>query len=379
MIEAIKALTKTELYPQVKAAIRAGGAGAMAAGLCSDGLAILAAIQAGWFLLPAGRGNTYSKAQFFALRRAFEFTPWNIAFTQFATAADNKLLAKVGAEYHQSLWTCPGSLESFASKARTLCRRTPRIPFEWASGALTVELVAQALIDSYNLCRYEQGLITGLTETGALEPGKSISEQINALIDINQSYFIPQLLTSTRRFYMDREAKYFLEKVLGSGKRGESFEMFLLEREAEQEDKSRTEWQRFFNLAHHAAAVLDNMGSSEHLGTVNRRLKEAGAPAYRVTRTETPAGAQLTMTVAINRELGRAVQIETVWEFRNWVLALSAELLTTKPCYQAYLEAEQRAKAKIELDGTDERPAWRPYDDFEDADAPGRARHTIAA
>lgn len=155
--------------------------------------------------------------------------------------------------------------------------------------------------------------------------------------------------------------------------------MFLLEREAEQEDKSRTEWQRFFNLAHHAAAVLDNMGSSEHLGTVNRRLKEAGAPAYRVTRTETPAGAQLTMTVANNRELGRAVQIETVWEFRNWVLALSAELLTTKPCYQAYLEAEQRAKAKIELDGTDERPAWRPYDDFEDADAPGRARHTIAA
>lgn len=369
MHEHIKPLAKTELYPQVKAVLSGH---LPRAALPPAGLVILAAIEAGWFLLPRGRWHSYSHSQFFPLLGAFRKVPWAHTLHTLSERLLQRLQGQAPASHINQLWTHPKGLQSFRSLAINTPQRHARLPHEWASGAITVDLVCQCLIDSYERCRNAEQLMTGLVERGLLLPQSTIAEQVDGMKAMGEAYQIPNLFTSTRRLYLvtrDREA---LRDALQHPDAGTRFESYLVRQAEEQAEAARRCWVEVYASIHHAAAVIEDIGATEHLGTVNRRLKVYGGPNYRMQWEGVSPHYQserLTLSLGNNYYAGRQVEIQTHWAFKNWLIALSELLRNTKPSFLDYMEAEKAAWSSIDLSGgmTEDRPPVRRiHDDFAD-------------
>lgn len=369
MHEHIKQLAKTELYPQVKAVLSGNQRQAT---LPSAALAILDAIEAGWFLLPRGRGNSYSHSQYFSLLGAFRLVPWAHTLHTRSELLFERLKGQVTESYLKQLWTHPQGLQSFKALAVNAPQRHARLPLEWASGVITVELVCQCLIDSYERCRHAGQMMSELVERGLLLPDCRIGIQVDGMKAIGESYQIPDLLVSTRRMHLDSRDKKALREALQHPDAGIRFECYLNRKAAEQEQASRRAWQEAYASIHHAAAVIEDIGATEHLGTVNRRLKVYGGPNYRMQwEGVSPhyTSKRLILSLGNNYYAGRQVEIQTHWAFKNWLIALSELLRNTKPSFLDYMDAEKRAWASIDLTGVmseDRPPARRIHDDFAD-------------
>lgn len=367
MHEHIKPLAKTELYPQVKEVLSGRQPRAT---LPSAALAILDAVESGWFLLPRGRGNSYSRSQYFSLLGAFRLVPWAHTLHTLSELLLERLKGQVTESYLNQLWTHPQGLQSFKALAVNTPQRHARLPLEWASGVITVELVCQCLIDSYERCRLSEQLMRRLVERGLLLPDCSIGSQVDGMKAIGESYQIPSLLISTRRMHLASRDKEALREALQHPDAGARFERYLIQKAAEQEQASRRAWYEAYASIHHAAAVIEDIGATEHLGTVNRRLKVYGGPNYRMQwEGVSPhyTSKRLTLSLGNNYYAGRQVVIQTHWAFKNWLIALSELLRSTKPSFLDYMDAEKRAWASIDLDGgmiEDHPPARRIHDDF---------------
>lgn len=371
MHEHIKSLAKTELYPQVKAVL----SGQLSrAALSHAGLVILAAIEAGWFLLPRGRGHSYSHSQYFPLLGAFRKVPWAHTLHNLSELMLERLKCQATASHINQLWTHPQGLQSFKLLATSTPERHARLPHEWTSGAITVDMVCKCLIDSYERCRHAEQLMTGLVERGLLLPECSIADQVDGMKAMGEDNKIPNLLTSTRRMHLgirDREA---LRDALQYPDAGTRFEGYLTRKAEEQAEASRRNWLKVYASIHHAAAFIEDIGATEHLGTVNRRLKVYGGPNYRMHRESVgPAHTteRLLLSLGNNYYAGRQVVIQTHWAFKNWLIALSEMLSKTKPSFVDYMEAEKAAWSSINLSGGMAEacpPVRRIHDDFADMD-----------
>lgn len=372
MIDAIEALNRPDLFAAVKNAVKSSD-GSADDDLCPAGRNIANAVRAGWFLLPAGRNGAYSKAQYFPIFRLLEATPWHKELVASGDLAAQAIKLKVGETRYQSLWSHPQGLRSPTLLAKGHSHRNPRMPFEWKAGEITVDLLVLILRDSFTLSTVIRRTIEFMTCTEALTHGTSIAQQIDDSIAYGQAYSIKELLQSTRRMFLDTEASRALSLIVAKGHPGEAFESFLTERQARAEDSYREAWKDVYGRIHFVARVFEHMSTtSEHLGTVNRRLKTGAGPAFKMLADETSTGDKLTLSLGGNYTAGRHVHIQTHWEFRNWVMALSEILTTTTPSFEAYMAAEAHAKARIDLAGgyASTKAAWRPHDDFEDV-APG--------
>lgn len=64
------------------------------------------------------------------------------------------------------------------------------------------------------------------------------------------------------------------------------------------------------------------------------------------------------------------MDIETVWAFKNWVLALADILEDSEPNFEAYISAEKEALERLDLVGDKPLPTpevrRRPLDDFDE-------------
>lgn len=369
MHEHIKSLAKTELYTQVKAVLSGHQP---RTSLQPAAHAILDAIKAGWFLLPRGRGHSYSRSQYFSLLGAFRLVPWASTLHTLSELHLERLKGQVTESHLNQLWTHPQGLQSFKALAVNTPQRHARFPLEWASGAITVNLVCQCLIDSYERCRLAERLMSGLVERGLLLPDCSIASQVDGMKAMGESYQIPNLLISTRRMHLASRDKDALREALQHPDAGIRFERYLTRKAEEQEEAARRAWQEAYASIHHAAAVIEDIGATEHLGTVNRRLKVYGGPNYRMQWEGVSPhyrSKRLTLSLGNNYYAGRQVEIQTHWAFKNWLIALSELLRNTKPSFLDYMDAEKRAWASIDLTGgmTEDRPpARRIHDDFAD-------------
>lgn len=369
MHEHIKPLAKTELYPQVKAVLSGHLPRAV---LPPAGLVILEAIEAGWFLLPRGRGHSYSHSQYFPLLGAFRKVPWAHTLHTLSELLLQRLHGQATASHINQLWTHPQGLHSFKMLATNTPQRHARLPHEWASGVITVDLVCQCLIDSYERCRNAEQLMTGLVERGLLLPECSIADQVDGMKALGEDYQIPNLLTSTRRMHLGTRDREALRSALQHSDAGTRFEAYLTRKADEQAEASRRNWLEVYASIHHVAAVIEDIGATEHLGTVNRRLKVYGGPNYRMHRESVgPAHTteRLLLSLGKNYYAGRQVEIQTHWAFKNWLIALSEMLRNTKPSFVDYMEAEKAAWSSIDLSGgmTEDRPPVRRiHDDFAD-------------
>jgi hypothetical protein len=365
MIESLSALTRTDLFPRVRTALKTGTASLEA--LCPAGRFIAAAISAGWFLLPAGHGYSYSKAQFFSVLGLFARTPWALDLKTFAAAKTAELNLQVSPRHRDSLWTHPQGLASFTRLGQSTPVRRPRMPHEWSSGAITVELVHQCLIDSFNACERDRFVMASLMSHGVLLEGCPLSRQIDVMKSIGEQYQIPALLMSTRRMFLDRHDREALRAALLRPDSGTEFERHLAARKIDAAESSRRAWRDVYARIHHVAAVMTDFGASEHQGTINRRLRECAGPTYRMEATGT-TGDQLILSLGNDYYAGRHVNIGSHWLFRNWVMALSERLMDAETSYESYMQAERDALEGIDLTGEQAQQGkrWRPYDDFED-------------
>jgi hypothetical protein len=147
---------------------------------------------------------------------------------------------------------------------------------------------------------------------------------------------------------------------------GAAFEALVKREQDEQVEFGRSCWRSTFGRIHQVAGVYEDIGQTEHLGTINRRLRERAGPAFKIALKDNEGS--LLLALGENYYAGRHVAIDTHWAFRNWIIALSDQLLSTEPTYADYIKAEQLALARLDLEGAaaDQEKPWRPYDDFED-------------
>lgn len=366
MIELMQHLRRRDLFGLVSKAVQ--GDAVASAGLCEAGSFIASAVEAGWFALPAGRNGAYSRPQHFWMGRLFEAAPWVASARAFAETQSGVLRDRIGDIAFQALWSHPQGLSSFNHQAKALAGKTARMPLEWASGAITVDLLVQCLEDNYRCAEALTLQITHLMDHRTLEPGTELGERFDAMISGGMRYDIPRMLTSTLRLYLENEVR----RKIFEGIDGAGFVALLESRKRAAQQVSESAWRNVFREIQWLAGILEDHANTEHLGTINRRLKQHAGPAYRLTRQSRPLTDKESLTLSLSGHYvaGRYVDIETVWAFKNWVLALADILEDSEPNFEAYISAEKEALERLDLVGDKPLPTpevrRRPLDDFDE-------------
>ncbi|MDH1930384.1 MULTISPECIES: hypothetical protein [Pseudomonas] len=128
------------------------------------------------------------------------------------------------------------------------------------------------------------------------------------------------------------------------------------------EEAERVHWQEAFALVRRLAAIFDGVTSYHH-GTLTRRLKQESNGAFRLQRSGfTKDG--LVVEVRPNFCVGQNAKLASGFMLVNYCQALADEIESATPSFPAYLDACERACARVQ-DLSYPAPNHRPPDDFD--------------
>ncbi|WP_017520012.1 hypothetical protein ACQCLI_32250 (plasmid) [Pseudomonas nitroreducens] len=324
--------------------------------------AVVEAVQAGWFIIPAGRGGSYTKRQFDHFDRCFAVAPWIRQIQVEAKAFDQVLRSKLGNRY--SL-TFPGGMKLTAPslKADALPYRVARLPHTFQAGKFKPDLLVSCLEDTQQSCRRIRTEISALTPDWVLCPTTSVADLYSHLGQHGQESLLLTVLLSTRPGYLPLEDQRWLKQVQSGMMPPAEYERRAAERDRAQAQASREAWQSRFARIQTLASVLDAL-PSYHQATITRRVKQVDRSAIPKRK-----GAKLVIDLGDWHEIGDRHELRNGFELVNFVLSLDMELAEAEPTWPSYHDAENTAFGKILLlraEMTQQAPARARGDEFDD-------------
>ncbi|WP_370601933.1 hypothetical protein [Pseudomonas nitroreducens] len=336
-------------------------------GVCDDATpasvrAVVEAVQAGWFIIPAGRTGSYTKRQFDSFDRCFAVAPWIRQIQVEAKAFDQVLKNRLGNRY--SL-TFPGGMKLTAPalKADALPYRVARLPLTFQAGEFKPDLLVSCLEDTQQTCRRIRSEIAALDPDWVLSPTATVADLYAHLRQHGHESLLLTVLLSTRPGYLPLEDQRWLKQVQSGLMPPAEFERRAAERDLAQAQASRDAWQSRFARIQTLASVLDGL-PSYHQATITRRVRQADRSA-----TPKRKGAKLVIDLGDWHEIGDRHALRDGFELANFVLALDMELGKAEPTWPSYHDAENAAFEKILLLRTEmaqQAPARGRGDAFDD-------------
>ncbi|MBM5458763.1 hypothetical protein H8F21_14440 [Pseudomonas sp. P66] len=335
-------------------------------GLWEDMRAITAAVDAGWFAVPAGPGLTYSKTQHGALTLLSSRAPWLNALHAEATAFESMRQA-TGIPLVKGFGVI--SLPDFQADAVAAGTRLARLPREHAAGEITLELWVQVLLDTQAIAQHIRTQMECLSPAWMWDPLHPLPVQIERLRDHGCLHLLLAYVSNTRDRYLDTFERKLLGDVQYRGLAPAEYERRWAAELQRRADVDRSHWQETYALIRRLAGIMDGV-ASYHQATLTRRLKQESNGAFRLQRSELTRDG-LVVEVRPNFCVGQNQKLETGFMLVNYCQALADETESAALSFPAYLDACDRASSRIrDLEEPSSAPApRRPRDDFDTAAA----------
>ncbi|MGE8063939.1 hypothetical protein [Pseudomonas sp. NPDC089569] len=329
---------------------------------------IIKAIAAGWFEIPRGVDLTFSKDQYGRLRQMASRAPWVIEIQSEALAFEEfrfNFRPKGGKSFGVK------SIPDMAEEAAVVGNRLSRLPLEHAAGEITVELWLQILQDTQARAQQIRLQIECLSLEWMWNPHFTLTQQVARLRQFDCMHLLAEYISETRNRHLDRFEGKLLDTVKHRNLPVTEYEMQLAIELKRRHDEARATWLKNFALIKRLAAILDGVTTYHH-ATLSRRLKQESKGEFRLQRS--PMNGALAIEIRYQYEVGHTYKFETPFLLVNYCLALADELEGVEPEFERYLEASDRAHARVkdletaESDGQ-RHPATRRPDDIEGAAA----------
>ncbi|MGF6282253.1 hypothetical protein ABH908_000262 [Pseudomonas frederiksbergensis] len=329
---------------------------------------IIQAIAAGWFEIPRGVDLTFSKDQHGRLRQMASRAPWLIEIQSEARAFEEFRL-KFKPEGGKSFGVKP--IPDVADEACSVSNRLSRLPLEHAAGEVTVDLWTQILKDTQARAQQIRFQIECLSLDWMWNPRYPLQQQIDRLRQFECMHLLAEYISGTRNRHLDRFEVRLLDAVRHRHLPVTEYEARLATEHQRRNDEARASWVTNFELIRRLAAILDGV-TTYHQATVSRRLKQESNGQFRLQRS--PMNGALAIEIRYQYEVGHTYKFETPFLLVNYCLALADEIEGVEPEFERYLEACDRAYARIRnLEPTVQDapglPVMRRPDDIEGAAA----------
>lgn len=329
---------------------------------------IIKAISAGWFEIPRGVDLTFSKDQHGRLRQMASRAPWLIEIQAEALAFEDFRL-KFAPKRGNSFGVKP--IPDVAKEAAAVSNKLSRLPLEHATGEITVVLWVQILRDTQARAQQIRALIECLSLEWMWDEHYPLAEQVERLRQFDCMHLLAEYISGTRNRHLDRFEVKLLDDVKHRHLPVTEYEARLAAEHKRRNDEARASWLTNFELIRRLAAILDGVTTYHH-ATVSRRLKQESNGQFRLQRS--PMNGALAIEIRYQYEVGHTYKFETPFLLVNYCLALADELEAVEPEFERYLEACDRAYARVkELEAVEDEgqrhPAKRRPDDIEGAAA----------
>lgn len=327
--------------------------------LWEDLAVIMQAVDAGWFAVPAGPDLTYSKTQHAALSQLSSRTPW---LQTLHTEAVIFEAARASSSLPQGKGFGVLSLPDFQADALGARTRLARLPHEHVAGAITLELWVQVLLDTQSVAQHLSSQMECLRPAWMWSPCHPLADQVERLKAHDCLHLLIPYVSCTRNRPLDPFERQLLKDVQYRGLPTEEYERRMHAERQRREEAERVHWQEAFALVRSLAAIFDGVTSYHH-GTLTRRLKQESNGAFRLQRSGfTKDG--LVVEVRPNFCVGQNAKLASGFMLVNYCQALADEIESAAPSFPAYLDACERACARVQ-DLSYPASNHRPPDDFD--------------
>ncbi|KSH21788.1 hypothetical protein CKA47_26545 [Pseudomonas aeruginosa] len=302
---------------------------------------VVRALEAGWFLIPAGREGNYTKRQFEAFDKCFAAAPWVKQIQHEAGDFDERLRARLGVRFER-LFSGGRKLTSPLTQALALPHRVARLPLSFEAGAFGPELLVSCLEDTQRVCLRIQDEMQGLEPDWVLAESVDVGALVEHLNRARCVHLLIPILVATSPSYLPREQQGWLWQVQVGNLTVTEYLDRIARRDQEHTDHVRESWRRRFAQIRTLASVLESL-PSYHQATITRRLQSADW-RFRAKRWQ----GSLVIDLGDLHEVGARHQLRDGFELVNFVLALDQALERAEPCWDSYHRGEHSAFAQVE-------------------------------
>ncbi|KSQ21701.1 hypothetical protein APB26_32490 [Pseudomonas aeruginosa] len=306
---------------------------------------LLAAIDAGWFVLPHwAESGAYSREQFHGMTARLQCHPDIPSATQLATSA-----VKHAQEAFQGpLFELIGSsrnnrLPDPVAMAKCAAYACPRMPLEFVAGKFTTSEYCDLLEDVSGVCQHVEVLSSILTRPGMLDPDACLAAKIDHLRHIGRPGWIPAIVRSVHFGFLSLEAIAVLRNVTAGTVDGGEFVAFVEKDQRQREEHNRMAWQGRKAMIGRVAGVLAD-SRTYHQAALTKHLRRELGSCFGVVNQS----GRLMVNTDSYLELGATAQARTGFELVNWVLALDNALRHQPDSHEGYWLACDEATAALE-------------------------------
>ncbi|HEJ2342333.1 TPA: hypothetical protein ACWLUJ_006145 [Pseudomonas aeruginosa] len=288
---------------------------------------ILAAVEAGWFVLPYWlESGAYSREQFWHFSSHLQMHPGLPVTLQLAQAAVEHAQAAFKAPLFELIGSARNNrLPDPVSMVQSAPYSCSRMPAEFVAGTFTTADYCNLLDDVSARCQQVEVLASVLTRAGMLDPEACLASKVDWLREIGRPLWIPSIVRSVHYSYLSLQALEELRKLVSGSSDGKSFVEFVDRDQRTRGEETRASWRAKKVLVRNVAAVLSE-AKSYHQATLTKLLRRDLGRHFCIRTHHHLQGPRLLIETGTDLELGNNAKAATPFELVNWVLALDSVL-----------------------------------------------------